>query len=248
MSDVLRRDQTIDRLITAKLESENVIERENHVSSGKLSASMLWWPVQWQVLKTIGYPPKEDEEYVLRKFLRGRQVEDWFIDQMPGVLERQKEVVYKDTVGKVDALVDSAEYEFPLGIIPHEVKSVSNAKYKNIMRELKPDMGHALQACLYALALKADQFSVDYVATDDYRVECFILDTSKFSAHVEQSIEKYNAAMQDWKDRQFIPEFQPNEPWQANPQYNRYPDLIHISNEKHDFILRLVESLGEVSK
>lgn len=241
MSDVIRRDQTIDRLVAEKLRNQYEAEKEEHVSSGKLSASMLWWPVQWQVLKTIGYPSKDPEDYVLGKFLRGDHVEAWLIENMPGVLETQKEVEFHGVVGRIDAVVDSNSYEFKFGIIPHEVKSVSNAKFKNILREMKPDVAHALQAAFYALAIGSKQFAIDYVATDDYRVESFVLDVDKYADMVDMSVTKYNRAMEIYNKTGYIPEFEPNEPWQANPMYNRYPDCIHISDEKKAEILKVIE-------
>lgn len=263
MADVIRRDQTIDRLVAEKLRDQYEAEKEEHVSSGKLSASMLWWPVQWQVLKNIGYPAKEPEDYVLGKFLRGDHVEAWLIENMPGVINpdtnpirtivlqslgavwdartKQWGVEFHDVVGHIDAVVDSSFYEFNFGIIPHEVKSVSNAKYKNILREMKPDMAHALQAAFYALAIGSKQFAIDYVATDDYRVESFVLDVEKYADMVDMSVTKYNKAMQVYNNTGFIPEFEPNEPWQANPMYNRYPDCVHISDEKKAEILKVIE-------
>ena len=48
-------DTHTDRLITKKLLAQKLEEKENHIPSGKLSASMLGWPLQWQILKVLGF-------------------------------------------------------------------------------------------------------------------------------------------------------------------------------------------------
>ena len=204
----------------------------NHVSSGKLSASMLYAPLQHQVLKTIGVPQKPLDEYVIRKFKRGQDAEEWLVRMMIGVVDTQKFVEYKNAVGYVDAIVDTADYEFKLGVIPHEVKSTSNAKFRNIMRQVKPDTGHQWQACFYALALGADHFAIDYIAADDYRLEVFIYPTGEFAQAVENAISEYDKAMEDYKANGTIPLFVPREAWQGNPMYNNYPEFMNLNQEQ----------------
>jgi len=143
--------QFLDKYIEDKLLSENEEERLNHTASGKLSASMLGQPLQWQILKVIGVPADDMEEYVTRKFARGNDVEEWLVSQMPGIVNKQKFVEYKNVVGYVDALVDMRDWNLEFDTLPHEIKSVSNAKYKRIQKT-EPDKSHCLQACLYALA------------------------------------------------------------------------------------------------
>ena len=127
-------DQTIDRLVSKKLVAQNKKEREAHTPSGKLSASILGNPLQWQILKVIGVPQKDLEPYTLRLFQRGRDVEDWFIKQID-VVDSQKDVEYRGVVGIMDALIDTTDYEFNLGEVPNEIKSVKGTAYKWIERE-----------------------------------------------------------------------------------------------------------------
>lgn len=224
-------DQTIDRKVSESIVEKNK-EREDAWGerSGKLSASKLYWPLQWQVLYTIGVPQKEFDEYVLRKFKRGRDVEDWLITQMPGVTETQKFLEYRDVVGYVDALVNAEEYEFGKGIIPHEIKSVSNAKFRRISDE--PDRGHALQGGFYGLAHGSDFFAIDYVSTDDYRIKTYVMSTEKYKKEIDTIIDKYNVAMRKWKEDRELPRFEPNEKWQANPKYNNYPDFVNLNTKQ----------------
>src|SRR5574343_1128221 len=92
--------QFLDKYIEEKLVAENEKDSLQHVSSGKLSASMLGQPTQWQVLKVIGVPGDSLEEYVTRKFARGNDVEEWLVNQMPGIVEKQKLVEYKNVVDR----------------------------------------------------------------------------------------------------------------------------------------------------
>jgi hypothetical protein len=160
-------DSHIDRHISKVLLAKNSIDKEEHISSGKLSASMLGKPLQSQILKVMGVPQKDVDEYVLRKFQRGKDVEDWLVKNIPGIVEAQKPALYRDVVGFIDVVVDTKDYDFKCGVIPLECKSVTNLKYKNIQREGKADRGHILQACLYALSEKTSHFSICYIASDD---------------------------------------------------------------------------------
>ena len=119
----MRIETHLDKLISQRLIEANDKERENHKSSGKLSASMLGQPLQWQILKTIGVPPKPFDEYTLRKFKRGKDIENWFIGEISPNF-KQPFVEYRSTIGYVDLnLVQDESFDFKLGEMPHEVKS-----------------------------------------------------------------------------------------------------------------------------
>lgn len=213
-------DTTIDSTISNVLTLINKEERKNHVSSGKLSASMLGQPLQWQILKLIGVPSKEIDEYTLRKFQRGKDVEQWVVDKMVGIKETQKFVEYKDCVGYVDALVDTKDYQFKCGVIPHEIKSVANFKFKKIERDGKADNSHELQAAFYALSLGVDHFAIDYVASDDYRIKTWVYEVKDFKKEIDGIIDEvYNTIKSG-----VLPVFEPKEVWQKNPDYNNYPE------------------------
>ena len=224
----MKLDQFIDRTISKKMLEENKLERENHISSGKLSASMLGMPIQWQILKTIGVPAKEFDEYTLRVFKRGKDIEEWLVNQLPGLVDKQVFVEYRDAVGYIDALVDSKGYEFPLGIIPHEVKSVKNSKFTRIVQQAGPDHSHALQGAMYALARQVDNFTVDYVAADDLRILSYVLDTKDYKAEIDRVIDWYELALETKQ----VPLFVPIEPWQTNVQYNNYPEWSNLTQEQ----------------
>lgn len=228
----LLRDRTLDQLISKRLLDKTNTGRELRTPSGKLSASMLWWPVQWQVLKTIGLGGKPYDEYTLRKFERGNHVEAWLIEHMPGVIDKQKFVEYRNALGYVDVVIDSKDYENNLGIIPHEVKSVSNAKFKRITVQGSPDMGHILQACFYAMALGSKYFCLDYVSTDDYRIETYVIATEKYAEQVDKIIDQFDKAMVDWNKDKIVPVFKANEKWQEKVDYNNYPTFVKLTQDE----------------
>lgn len=221
-------DNTIQNKISETLIAQNKERDANHKSSGKLSASMLGWPIQWMVLKNLGVEAAPFDEYVLRKFLRGKEVEDWLVGHIPGVISTQKFVEYQGAIGYVDALVDTKDFENKVGIIPHEIKSTTNAKFKMIEKSMAPDDPHALQAALYALALRASHFMVNYVASDDLRVLSFLVETKDYKNRVENIIKEYNEQMV----KKEIPVFTPAYPWQKNKMYNNFPEWSELTAEE----------------
>lgn len=229
----MTRLQFLDKYIEDKLVAENEKDSLAHISSGKLSASMLGQPLQWQVLKIIGVPGDALEEYVTRKFARGNDVEDWLVNQMPGIVEKQKLVEYKNVVGYVDAIVDMKAWNLEFETLPHEIKSVSNMKYKRITKSAEPDKSHCLQACLYALALDTKQFCIDYVASDDYRVETYMLDTRDYSQEIENIISRFDNQLKIG----LVPEFEAYLDWQNNEKYANYKRFKGLNSEQIDDIL-----------
>lgn len=221
-------DQTIDRLISKRMLEQNKLERDNHVSSGKLSASILGQPLQWQILKSIGIPPKDVDEYVLRVFKRGRDIEDWLVGEMPGSIGTQVAVTYRGVVGLIDNLIDSKDYEIPMGVIPHEVKSVKNSKYKRILEQGKPDHSHLLQGALYGLAKASDYFIIDYVAADDLRITSYVCKTMDYKQEIDKIIDNYEKQL----SLKRVPTFQAIEVWQKNPLYNNYSDWMDLTDEQ----------------
>lgn len=229
MSNAIRRDQTISRTIDKKLIEANKAREKSHNRSGKLSAGKLGQPLQWQVLHTLGVPSEPFDAYTLRKLKRGVDVEEWLVGQMDGVIDTQVFCEYRNVVGYVDALVDHENYEFKLGVIPHEVKSVANSKFKYIEKRLVPDESHALQGALYALALGKGYFAINYVASDDYRIECFILDTANYKSEIDSLIDEYDKAMEAYHTDGSIPVFEPKEKWQVNKKYNGYHEYADMT-------------------
>lgn len=215
--------QYLDKKISEVLIQERNKRDEEHIPSGKLSASMLWQPLQWAVLKTIGVPQAEKDEYVLRKFKRGNHVEDWLVSHM-NALDTQKFVEYKDAIGFIDALVDSTEWGLNFGIVPHEVKSVTNLKYKRI-QSTGPDKSHILQAGFYALADLREYFAIDYVASDDYRIETYLFEARDYKAEIDSIIDRYNTQLKSG----IVPVFYANEKWQENPEYNNYMEFRDLN-------------------
>jgi hypothetical protein len=223
-------DNYLDRKIGIDLMKANDEERANHISSGKLSASCLGDPLQWQILKAFGVSGEPIDEYVVRKFKRGNHVEEWILPFTNPAL-KQEFVEYRNVVGYIDAVVDTKDWDFPKGVIPVEVKSVSNAKFKRIVRN-GPDVGHCLQACLYALGTGKEWFSLVYIATDDYRVQTFIIPTSDWSAQVDEIITRYDKQLETG----LIPVFEAREKWQSNKKYCRFPEYMEKTADELEII------------
>lgn len=204
-------------------------ERERqHKSSGKLSASQLASPLQWQLLRaaSVGGDPLDD--YALRLFTRGRQIEEFVLSQLPNVLDKQVAVEYRNVVGYVDAIVDGSLSDFPAQekrVL--EIKSVSNAKFKRV-RANGFDKSWLLQAALYALALGLPKFTIAVVAADDYRIMSHIYVAADFQAEIDAIIDTFDA----WRASGRIPAFEPKEAWHANPKYNKYPQWAALTEDE----------------
>ena len=223
-------DNFIDRKIGQDMLAENVKKESEHKSSGKLSASMLGQPLQWQVLKILGVEKEPLDEYVVRKFERGHQIEKWVLKYFDLVSnpEKQEWVEYRNVGGYIDGVVDTKNWDFPIGIAPVEIKSVANAKYKRIITAGQPDRSHLLQACLYGLAKGVEKVAISYVASDDYRVQTFIIKVGDYKAEIDSIIDKFDSAMKSM----VIPVFEPVEKWQANPKYNNYSEWAEKSEKE----------------
>lgn len=223
------KDSHLDKEISKIVIEANKKEREDHISSGKLSASILGFPLQWQVLKVIGIE-KEFDEYLLRKFKRGHDVEEWIVDKMPNLLEKQKEVEYRGVVGFADAVVDSKDFDLQKGKMCHEIKSVANMKFKRIVKANEPDRSHKLQATLYSLALGYDYSAIDYVASDDYRIITFVFPVTDCKDDIDQIIDTFDKQIKSG----IVPEFVEKESWQKLPDYNQYYDFATLSEKQID--------------
>jgi hypothetical protein len=219
----MRIENYIDNLINEKLLKEQ--EEKDREPSGKLSASKLWWPLQWQILATQFKLKSHIDEYTLRKFQRGKDVEDWLIKQIEPK-ETQKFLEYRNTIGYCDSIVDTEKWETKIGVIPLEVKSVANAKFKRIQQGA--DKGHILQNTLYALALNSEYHAITYIASDDYRTLTFIYKTADYKKEIDGLIDEFEEAVKS----KTIPVFEPREKWQANLKYNNFPEFTGLTKEE----------------
>jgi hypothetical protein len=219
-----RIDTKLDKTISENITKENKEKKEEHTPSGKLSASILGWPTQWQVLKYLGIPQPPFDEYVLRMFLRGRHVEDYIVSQMDGA-KTQVKVEYRNCVGYLDALWNDEI---------REVKSVKNSKYSFITKAKEADHQHKLQGCYYAMGLEKEWYYIDYVAADDYRVTSFSYETDELRSEVDQIITEYEEAIKS----KTVPLFKPRYAWQEKSQYNNYPEFMGASPKRINDLLK----------
>lgn len=221
----------LDAIIANKLLEEQKDNKRQKELADKLSGSILGNPLQAQVLHMIGVPSKDIDEYVLRKFQRGHHVEAWIMTHLPGVIvpkdESQLTVEYRGATGHLDALVEMKVWGMPeLGTIPHEVKSVTNMKYKRIEKAGVADWQHTLQAGMYAMALNSSHFMIHYVASDDYRIESMLYETSEVADEIDRIIDEIIDQLATGE----LPAFVPRLGWQANPEYQNYP-IWHSLNK-----------------
>lgn len=186
-------------------------DRKDREPSGRLAASRLGWPLQWQMLHHLKIPQKPIDEYTLRKFARGNDVEDRIVEW---VKPNQAQVAceYRGVVGIADMIID----------YPIEVKSVTNASFKYIQKE-GTKRGHRLQGELYAKALGYPRYAIAYVASDDYRVLCI---EEEVTNEVDKVIDEYEAQMAIGA----VPIFVPIEKWHKLPEYNPYPDWMKLDD------------------
>lgn len=201
----------IQELIAKKVLEANV-EKE---PSGRLSASRLGWPLQWQMLHTFKVPQPPLDEYTLRKFQRGTDVENRIVEWLaPTPQQKQVPCEYRGVVGFADVIM-----QYPI-----EIKSVTNRAFTYIQKE-GSKRGHRLQAELYAKALGHSMYGVAYVASDDYRVLCFEYDVTNA---VDEVIDEYENQVSLGE----VPTFIAKEDWQGLAKYNIYPEWMKLSDEE----------------
>lgn len=209
----------ISEIVNSGILADNKEREGQHVSSGKLSASMLGQPAQWQVLKYLGVPKRESDAFELAKFQRGRDVEDFIVKMLLKRFpegQQQIECKYRDCIGYLDFKADSEAIE---------VKSTGALAYKHILKEGQAKKGHALQAAFYGVALDLETFNVCYVNSDTYQTMMFEYKTKKFKAEIDTIIDRFEAAIAS----KTIPSFFALEKWQALPMYQPYAKYAEMS-------------------
>lgn len=258
-------DTTINQYIDAELIRANAEREEAHEPSGRLSASMLYQPTRFQVLKTLGAPRKPFDAYTLAKFKRGQDVEDWFVTQLKGAgvlvddktllkekyhLEwdeksKQPRAMYREVIGFVDSVIDTDQMQAHKGIIPNEIKSVTNAKMKNINRT-GIDWHYQIQACLYALAMGVNFYAVTIVSAEDLRAQTHIFHIDEMKQAVDHAIGEYMVAMERWKRDRSLPRFAPNEhvKWTGNLKYAMFEEFW--AEAPDSAVIKKLETLGLV--
>lgn len=243
-------DKNWDDTIGSLIVKEELVRKQEHESSGKISASMMAQPALDCVLKLLGVPGKGFDPYTLRKFARGNQVEDWFVHKVQQAFPDiafglQRKTEYRDGIGYQD--LSEVSYR-PDGYIPHEVKSVTNAKYKRISEgawktgpdgkkvkgQPEPDMGHVYQAAWYALAEGSPYFYIHYIAADDLRITTFKLETADYQEMIDTHINLITASLSIG----LLPEYVPFLGWHGIPQYAAYPEFCGLSSAQAEALLK----------
>lgn len=222
-------DNAINTFIDEQLLKENAEREAKHTPSGKLSASMLFQPVRFQVLKTIGVPRKPIDPFVLGKFDEGNDAEAKLVaryKQMDVLIATQRLCTYRDAIGYVDAVIDSEKLNFKQGEMPHEIKSAANMKLKRI-KNTGVDWHYKIQACFYVMALGSEYYAVDVVS---YESSAYVLSnifkTSAMASNVDKAITAYDHVMIEWRNNKTIPPFEPNPEvkWTGNKNYAMFDE------------------------
>lgn len=233
----MRIEYGIASIIDDVMVKRNEADQAKHTPSGKLSAGMLHQPLRFQLLKYLGVPPKEMNTFTLRKLARGKQVEKWFVDCLKEksglVIDTQLEVEYRNTVGKPDIEIDQNLLTVMVGEIPHEVKSVTNKAFKYIQKD-NISFHYKLQAGFYGLARGTEEYGLDFIASDDLRDRCFILETKEIKPYIDQAIDDFQYMI----SHRTIPEWEVQQEWQNNPEYMKY-DPIWATCTESEFRSRL---------
>lgn len=220
-------DTTIADMIRDRIREENDQKTKDHTLSGKLSASILGWATQWQVLKYLQVPTSAYDDYTLCKFKRGEDVES-FAKRYLNKHESQVKVEYEGCIGYLDILLEG---------VPHEVKSVTNMKFKHLTKNGQADPQHKLQGAYYALGLGLPEYVVDYIASDDYRILSFKYETSEMKQEIDTIISLYNTYIEAQK----VPLFEPRYSWQSNQLYNSYPEFANLNADQIQDKLRSLD-------
>lgn len=208
-------DMIVNPIIQETIAVKVLAAYEDKEPSGRLSASRLGWPLQWQMLHYYKVPPQKPDEYTLRKFVRGADVEKRVMEWLaPAPEKMQVPVVYRDVPGFADVVL-----EYPV-----EVKSITNLAFRYKQKEFA-SRSHKLQAELYAKGFGYEKYGVAYVASDDYRVLCFEYDVS---GEVDTVIDEYEAQVKTGK----VPVFQEKEGWHSLSKYNLYPEWMKLNEEE----------------
>lgn len=203
--------EAIDRIVLR--------EHEEREPSGRLSAGKLGWPLQWQMLHHMRIQPKSFDEFTLRKFQRGKDVENRIIEWLKPE-KKQVECEYRGVVGYCDMVL-----EYPV-----EIKSVTNMAFRYIQKE-GGKASHKLQGELYAKALGFPKYAIGYVASDDYRVLCY-------EYEVKDEVDSVITAYEDQVKKGFVPIFEAKEKWQGMLEYNSYPEWMKLTEKE------IAEKLG----
>lgn len=219
-------DHELRAYITKRIRTEYEAESAKHEPSGKLSAGQLGKPLLEQVLKVIGVPGKDIDDYALGLFRRGNSVEDGVLELLKPD-QTQVECEYKDCVGVIDAIKNDRIFE---------IKSIKNSMVGYIDPENKkrqgsygaydgPKWAHALQGALYALALGKEEFTIIYVAADDLRTYPHIIRTENLADDVDNIILQVKHQLATG----VLPEWKAREDWQEKyPEYSSYPAWINM--------------------
>lgn len=204
----------IDTLIRNTLRKQDSEEKARHEPSGKLSAGMLYKPLLEQVLKLVGVPERPSDDYSLRLFARGRQVEDWVLSMLEG--PEQVECNYRGAIGFLDKLRNGEVVE---------VKSIKRSQVRWLKKE-GAKWSHKLQAGMYALSLDKPEYTIVYACADDFETFTFTEPTSEIQPDIDRIITEVAKQLKSGE----LPEFIGREDYHNTPdyasKYSAFPDWV----------------------
>lgn len=207
----------LDQIIANNLRAKHEKERLLHEKSGKLSAGRLSKPLLEQCLYLLGVPEKPIDDYTLRLFQRGKQVEEWVVSMLDG--EEQVEAEYRGCIGFIDKMMEH----------PIEVKSIKSSQWKWLQQE-GARWSHKLQAGLYALGKNSEQYTIAYVVADDFRTFTYTGETKDVKPEIDSIITEVAEQLKSGT----LPAFVAREDWHNKETYSKYsgyPEWLHLQPE-----------------
>lgn len=228
----------IERVVDDYLLETDKKRREEHIASGYLSAGRLDKSILENALYLLGVPrDKPIEAYTLKKFARGNQVEQWYIDIFTELGLIADSQIYHEyitpegfkVIGYQDIQLKEDEY-------PIEVKSIKNSEFKHIEKE-GVKKGHALQVATYALAKGVEFGKVLYAAADDLRTKEFLVNAKELQPEID-NIAKLTYSVLNSKK---LPKFIPRNSFQSLLIFKDYTDYPEWIAPNENYLQTVVE-------
>lgn len=213
-----------------------VKDQEEKTPSGRMSATRLLWPTQWQILHLLGVPTSpepwqtnanKDNTMHFRHFARGKQCEDWINENLPPKKAGNFDSVeYRGWVGYYDRL-DAGELFGLEEDVPHEIKSVKGDKWFRMFIDPKdgPQFDHVLQTTFYGMALGTSHCALTYIKSDTMETRTFVYDVLDHQKDVDNQIDLFDEASK----LKTVPKFKAKQDYQSNPKYNRYHEYMNMT-------------------
>lgn len=248
-----------DNIVANELLLEQQASKRRTDLQNTLSASILGYPLQYQILHIIGVPKKDNDTYVLRKFERGHQGEAWLKSKMknhglygrteleefkkthPAIVDIDEEdqavIDHLGVTGHIDAIVDHEKWDHDElkthGIFPHEIKTITNADYN---RNFGPRAYHKPEA-KHSHVLQGAFYAMA-LGKKVFFVDYAASDDYRMAsflyevAEVEDEVRQIIREAKEQLAIGKVPLFVARENWQTKPEYYAYPTWMNMGEDE----------------